>query len=83
MSWRAQGDDFRTFLGDFVAALHQIEFSSGTDPLALGIDEEGHLPGHSPDAHRRDSRPTLTVKLGFDERLYAYRSTHFKIRVNE
>ena len=25
----------------------------------------------------------LTIKLGFDERLYAYRSTPFKIRVNE
>ena len=24
--WRAQGDDFRTFLGDFVSALPQIEF---------------------------------------------------------
>lgn len=27
--WRAQGDDFRTFLGDFVAALPQIEFPPG------------------------------------------------------
>jgi len=27
--WRAQGDDFRTFLGDFVAALPQIELPSG------------------------------------------------------
>jgi hypothetical protein len=25
----AQGDDFRTFLGDFVAALPQIEFPGG------------------------------------------------------
>jgi len=24
--WRAQGDDFRTFLGDFVAALPKIVF---------------------------------------------------------
>jgi hypothetical protein len=24
--WRAQGNDLRTFLGDFVAALPQIEF---------------------------------------------------------
>jgi hypothetical protein len=27
--WRAQGDDFRTFLGDFVAALPQIDFPVG------------------------------------------------------
>ena len=27
--WRAQGDDSRTFLGDFVAALPQIEFPPG------------------------------------------------------
>jgi hypothetical protein len=27
--WCAQRDDFRTFLGDFVAALPQIEFPSG------------------------------------------------------
>jgi hypothetical protein len=27
--WCAQGDDFRTFLGDFVAALPQIVFPSG------------------------------------------------------
>jgi hypothetical protein len=27
--WRAQGDDFSTFLDDFVAALPQIEFPSG------------------------------------------------------
>ena len=27
--WRAQGDDFRTFLADFVAALPQVEFPSG------------------------------------------------------
>lgn len=26
LKWCAQGDDFRTFLGDFVAALPQIEF---------------------------------------------------------
>jgi hypothetical protein len=26
LKWRAQGDDFRTFLGDFVAALRQIDF---------------------------------------------------------
>jgi hypothetical protein len=24
--WRAQGDDFRTFVGDFVAALPQVDF---------------------------------------------------------
>ncbi len=29
LEWRAQGDDFRTFLGDFVAALPQIEFQAG------------------------------------------------------
>jgi hypothetical protein len=28
-NWRAQGDDLRTFLGDFVAALPQIEFPAG------------------------------------------------------
>jgi len=28
--WRSQGDDFRTFLGDFVAALPQIEFPVGS-----------------------------------------------------
>jgi hypothetical protein len=27
--WRAQGDDFRTFLGDFVAALPRFEFPAG------------------------------------------------------
>jgi hypothetical protein len=27
--WRAQGDDFRTFLGDFVPALWQIDFPAG------------------------------------------------------
>jgi hypothetical protein len=27
--WRTQGDDFRTLLGDFVAALPQVEFPSG------------------------------------------------------
>ena len=27
--WLAQGDDLRTFLGDFVAALPQIEFPAG------------------------------------------------------
>jgi hypothetical protein len=27
--WRAQGDDFRTFLDDFLAALPQIEFPAG------------------------------------------------------
>jgi hypothetical protein len=26
--WRAQGDDFRTFLGDFVASLPQFNISS-------------------------------------------------------
>jgi hypothetical protein len=26
---RAQGDDFRTFLGDFVAAFQQIELPDG------------------------------------------------------
>jgi hypothetical protein len=29
VKWRAQGDDLRTFLGDFVAALPQIEFPAG------------------------------------------------------
>ena len=24
--WRAQGDDYRTFLGDFVASLPQFDF---------------------------------------------------------
>ena len=27
--WRAQGDDFRTFLADFLASLPQIEFPDG------------------------------------------------------
>ena len=27
--WCAQGDDLRTFLGDFVAAFHQIELPDG------------------------------------------------------
>jgi len=27
--WRAQGDDLRTILGDFVAAQPQIEFPAG------------------------------------------------------
>ena len=30
--WRAQGDDFRTFLGEFVARLPQIEFPVGLSP---------------------------------------------------
>jgi len=29
MKWRAQGDDFGTFLGDFAAALPQIKFPAG------------------------------------------------------
>ena len=29
MKWRALGDDFRTFLGEFVAALPQIDFPAG------------------------------------------------------
>jgi hypothetical protein len=28
-NWRAQGDDFRTFLGQFVACLPQAEFRDG------------------------------------------------------
>jgi hypothetical protein len=27
--WRAQGDDFRTFLGQFVAAMGQFDFPFG------------------------------------------------------
>jgi hypothetical protein len=27
--WRAQGDDFRTFLGEFVAATGQFDFPVG------------------------------------------------------
>ena len=27
--WRAQGDDFRTFLADFLAGMQQIEFPAG------------------------------------------------------
>jgi hypothetical protein len=30
--WRTQGDDFRTFLGDFVASLTQFEFPAGSNP---------------------------------------------------
>jgi hypothetical protein len=29
LKWRAQGDDLRTFLGDFVASLPQVEFPAG------------------------------------------------------
>ena len=29
VGWCAQGDDFRTFLGDFVAVVPQIEFVTG------------------------------------------------------
>jgi hypothetical protein len=29
LKWRAQGDDFRTFLTDFAASLPQIEFPAG------------------------------------------------------
>ena len=32
LRWRAQGDDFRTFLGNFVAALPRIEL-----PIGLGL----------------------------------------------
>jgi hypothetical protein len=31
--WRAQGDDLRTFLVNFVAALPQIEFPAGLSSL--------------------------------------------------
>jgi len=30
--WRAQGDDFRTFLADFVSQLPQIERLGGLSP---------------------------------------------------
>jgi hypothetical protein len=33
MKWRAQGDDFRTFLGAFVASLTRIEFPRGIELL--------------------------------------------------
>lgn len=29
LKWRAQGDDFKTFLRDFEAALPQIDFPAG------------------------------------------------------
>lgn len=29
LRWRAQGDDFRTFLGEFVASLPQLQFPAG------------------------------------------------------
>ena len=35
--WRAQGDDFRTFLQDFVASLPQVEFHAGS---SLSHDSE-------------------------------------------
>jgi hypothetical protein len=37
--WCAQGDDFRTFLGDFVAGLPQIELASGLKLVGSGNSE--------------------------------------------
>ena len=38
--WCAQGDDFRTFLGDFVASLPQYDFPDGLR-LYRGLEFEG------------------------------------------
>jgi hypothetical protein len=34
LKWRAQGDDFRTFLAEFMSALPQAEIASGPDRMS-------------------------------------------------